>query len=74
MNRCREINSVAIADGRLELNLLRCLDCILVQAVAQPVNDAVHMYRPRRREHHIEQNFTFQIQFPRLVGIERDWA
>src|SRR5882724_2586278 len=70
-NASRVVHRLALAQGRLEFDLLRGLGCGLIESMAQATGDAVHLHVSAGQEHHIQHHVAFQFQatpFGRIVG------
>src|SRR5258705_13512484 len=67
-NASRVVHRLALAQGRLEFDLLRSLGCGLVESMAQAAGHTVHLDVPACEKHHIQHYVAFQPQETPYVG------
>src|SRR5262245_60715603 len=65
------VDRLPVSAGGVELDLLGGFDRGLVEAVAEPVDDALHGEAAVRLEGHAEHDVPFDPEAPRLVGVDR---
>src|SRR5689334_20226088 len=61
-NASRVIDCLALAQGRLELDLLRGPGRGLIQSMPQTADDSIYLYVAACRKNHIQNNVAFQLQ------------
>src|SRR5579872_540827 len=56
---------------RLEAHLTGGLNCCFVQTVTQAAHYAIHMHLPVRTKKHLQQNFSFELELPGFLCVNR---
>src|SRR5215471_2045347 len=68
-NASRVVHRLALAQGRLELDLLRGPGRGFIQSMSQTADDSIYLYVAAGCENHIQDNVTFQLQTTPFRGV-----
>ena len=71
MNCRRKIHRLAVLQGWLEADLLRCPDGCLIQTVTEPFGHANDLHRAGGRKDYVDEHVALETEFPRFLGVLR---